>query len=87
MLMNLGKNTNPKQISEWSEAISRLNEAYSMDKDYESYSNGIDKISSQIAKASGRSKNAINEMIISEPHTRDFSHELDKLQIVSMLGN
>jgi len=63
MLMNLGKNTNPKQISEWSEAISKLNETYSMDKDYESYSNGIDKISSQIAKASGRSKNAINEMI------------------------
>lgn len=31
--------------------------------------------------------NSDSLLIISESHTRDFSHELDKLQIVSMLGN
>lgn len=62
-LVSIGNKMNPNKIKEYSSEIQKLNDIYKMDKDYEAYSTGIDKISSKLSKFTSLSKKQLSERL------------------------
>ena len=57
-LIRVGNKLSPDKISAFSRELQKLNDVYKLDKDYKSYSKGIDEIANKLSKASGGSAKA-----------------------------
>ncbi len=59
-LNKLGENADPSKIQNWTKQLNKLNEAYKMDKDRQTYQAGIKSLADEMAKSTnGRAKDYI----------------------------